>query len=46
MQSHLYVILDQNMISKELFENLYDQATKTSKLINGLIRNVNIQIAK
>lgn len=46
VQSHLYVILDQKIISEELFKNIYEQSTKTSKLINGLIRNVNIQIAK
>jgi four helix bundle protein len=46
VQSHLYVILDRKMISEGLFKNIYEQAIKTSKLINGLIRNVNTQIAK
>ncbi|MDD5155042.1 MAG: four helix bundle protein [Candidatus Omnitrophica bacterium] len=44
VQSHLYVILDRKMISEELFKDTYEQAIKTSKLINGLIRNVNNQI--
>lgn len=45
-QSHLYVILDRKIISQELFQSIYDQAIKTSKLVNGLIRNINIQIDK
>jgi len=45
-QSHLYVILDRKMVSEELFKNTYEQSKKTSKLINGLIRNINIQITK
>jgi four helix bundle protein len=40
VQSHAYVILDRNMASKEEFNNIYEQAIKTNKLINGLIRNV------
>jgi four helix bundle protein len=44
VQSHLYVILDRKMISEKLFQDIYDQAIKTSKLINGLIRNINVQI--
>lgn len=46
VQSHLYVILDRKMISEILFKNVYEQAIKTGKLINGLIRNVNTQITK
>ncbi len=46
VQSHLYVILDRKMISGEAFKNIYEQSIKTSKLINGLIRNINIQITK
>jgi four helix bundle protein len=45
-QSHLYVILDRKMIPENLFQDIYDQAIKTSKLINGLIRNINVQIAR
>jgi four helix bundle protein len=46
LQSHLYVILDRNMISKNEFQNIYDQSIKTNKLINGLIRNIKCQITK
>ena len=45
VQSHLYIILDRKMASEELFKNVYEQTIKTSKLINGLIRNANIQVA-
>ena len=44
VQSHLYVILDRKMISAELFKSIYEQAVKASKLINGLIKNLNRQI--
>lgn len=44
VQSHLYVILDRKIIPEKLFQDIYDQAIKTSKLINGLIRNINVQI--
>jgi four helix bundle protein len=37
LQSHMYVALDQNYIAKELFEEIYAQADKTSRLISGLI---------
>lgn len=43
-QSHLYVILDRNKISKDEFQMIYEQSIKTNKLINGLIRNVKYQI--
>ncbi len=46
VQSHLYVMLDRKMISESSFKDIYEQATKTSKLINGLIRNVNLQLSK
>ena len=44
VQSHLYVILDRKTIPENLFQDIYGQAIKTSKLINGLIRNINVQI--
>jgi four helix bundle protein len=37
LQSHIYVALDQGYISKELFDKIYGQADKTSRLISGLI---------
>jgi four helix bundle protein len=37
LQSHMYVALDQNYVTKERFERIYQQAEKTSKLISGLI---------
>jgi len=43
-QSHLYIILDRKTISAESFENIYEQSCKVSKLINGLIKNINTQI--
>jgi len=43
-QSHLYIILDRKTISAESFENIYEQSCKVSKLINGLIKNINMQI--
>jgi four helix bundle protein len=36
-QSHMYVALDQHYVTKEIFESIYRQAEKTSKLISGLI---------
>lgn len=44
LQSHLYVILDQTRISKNEFNDIYEQSIKVNKLINGLIRNVNFQL--
>ena len=38
VQSHLYVALDQEYLMKNEFENLYQQAVETKKLINGFIR--------
>jgi four helix bundle protein len=37
VQSHMYVALDQNYVTKEIFESIYKQAEKTSKLVSGLI---------
>jgi four helix bundle protein len=44
LQSHLYVILDRNMISDSEFNEIYNQSIKTNKLINGLIKNVKLQL--
>jgi four helix bundle protein len=38
VQSHLYVALDQAYFMKDEFEDLYQQAIETKKLINGFIR--------
>ena len=38
VQSHLYVALDQKYISNDVFQDIYNQADKTSKIISGLIK--------
>ena len=37
LQSHMYVALDQHYIAREAFDEIYQQAEKTSKIISGLI---------
>jgi len=37
VQSHMYVALDQGYVSQETFDEIYNQAEKTSRLISGLI---------
>jgi len=37
VQSHLYVALDQGYVSQETFDEIYNQAEKTSRLISGFI---------
>jgi four helix bundle protein len=37
LQSHMYVAIDQNYVTKETFDNIYQQAEKTAKIISGLI---------
>lgn len=37
LQSHLYVALDQEFITKTKFEELYNQADKTARLISSFI---------
>jgi four helix bundle protein len=37
LQSHIYVAKDQNYISKDTFNEIYQQAEKTSKMVSGLI---------
>jgi len=38
VQSHLYVALDQQYITPEQFNSLYDQAVTVKKLIHGFLR--------
>ncbi len=38
VQSHLYVAVDQGYLSKEMFDSIYAQAGKTSRIISGLIK--------
>ena len=38
VQSHLYVALDQNYITKEDFEKIYSQAETVSKIDSGFIK--------
>ena len=37
LQSHMYVAMDQNYIMKDTFDEIYQQAEKTSKMVSGLI---------
>lgn len=37
LQSHMYIALDQNYITKETFDEIYQQAEITSKKISKLI---------
>jgi len=38
VQSHLYVALDQAYIAKDQFDDIYQQANKTGKMISNLIK--------
>jgi len=38
VQSHLYIALDQNYITKEVFTSTYEHANKIKSLIRGFIR--------
>ena len=38
VQSHLYVALDQHYIDRKHFDDIYEQANKTAKIISGLIK--------
>ncbi|MFA5361971.1 MAG: four helix bundle protein [Candidatus Omnitrophota bacterium] len=46
VQSHLYILLDRKMVSKEEFVKVYEQSVITNKLINGLIRNANCRLTQ
>lgn len=43
VQSQLYVALDQKYITKEAFEEIYQQADKVSKMNSGFIKYLNSQ---
>jgi four helix bundle protein len=38
VQSHLYVALDQGYTDQDRFQEIYDQANKTGRVISGLIK--------
>ncbi len=44
VQSHLYVALDQNFISKIEFDEAYRQAEIVSQLVTGSLNNLELQI--
>ncbi len=44
VQSHLYVALDQGYITEEVFEDIYNQAGKVSKMNSGFIKYLRSQI--
>ena len=46
VQSQLYVALDQNYITKEAFQQIYDQAEVVSKLNSGFIKYLQCQLNK
>jgi len=46
VQSIFYVTIDQEYISKEVFQAVYDQAELISKLDSGLIKYLNSKIKK
>ena len=37
LQSHMYIAFDQDYVTKEIFDAIYQQTDKTSKMISGLI---------
>ena len=37
LQSHIYVALDQDYVTRDIFDSIYQQAEKTSKMVSGLI---------
>ena len=46
VQSHLYVALDQEYLSQESFDEIYQQAEKVSKMCSGFIKYLNSQLNK
>jgi len=38
LQNQLIIVKDVNLLDKTIFQKIYLQSTKTSKLINGLIK--------
>ncbi len=37
LESHMYVALDQDYITKNTFDEIYQEAEKTYKMVSGLI---------
>ena len=46
VQSHLYVALDQDFITKEDFKKIYDQAETVSKMDSGFIKYLKTSLNK
>jgi four helix bundle protein len=46
LQSHMYVALGQNYVTKETFEEIYKQAEKTAKMTSGLITYLRTKTTK
>ena len=46
VQSHLYVALDQKYITKQVFQKIYKQAEKVSKMDSGFIKYLRSQLNK
>ncbi len=46
VQSHLYVALDQLYMTQDLFDKIYTQAEKVSKMDSGFIKYLNSQLNK
>jgi four helix bundle protein len=46
VQSHLYVALDQNFITKKDFDRIYEQAETVSKMDSGFIKYLRSQLNK
>lgn len=44
LQSQLYIAKDQRYISKEDFNEVYNQTVNVNKLVNGMIRNAKKQL--
>ena len=38
VQSHLYIALDQGYITKDVFDEIYEQANRVAMIISGFIR--------
>ncbi|MEK7352494.1 MAG: four helix bundle protein [Nitrospirota bacterium] len=38
VQSHMYIAMDQDYVSKGTFDSIYEQANKTARITSGLIR--------
>jgi len=46
VQSHLYIALDQNYIRQDVFDEIYEQANKTAKIISGLVKYLRTTLTK